>query len=289
MPTTEAGLWKSIERELGIGLPAPVRQFCRAQGWVRDYLTGTDDDRVETRDYIAETIRNLRESGLWQGSEPEPIELTPAHDARWPLLKDLADAPRAAHGLPESDWAPIQVQPVYIVHTDRRTAPGIPSHQVLHIQVDPRVNYRRLTAELRRLWPELVRRGWVRRTRSLEDRSIALLRFVCLETPAESSWRDRMHRWNTRYPGWAYTDARPFQSAFRRAEQQLTGEPYGLEWFYNPVVRLPDAEARQLARQGDRAARAVFRRRSKKMREAIQAARASGFLDPPTGEDIDDE
>ena len=51
------------------------------------------------------------------------------------------------------------------------------------------------------------------------------------------TWRERLNGWNRQYPQWRFKDVRDFQGTFARAEQSLTGEKFGLEWFYNPVAQ----------------------------------------------------
>lgn len=74
-------------------------------------------------------------------------------------------------------------------------------------------------------------------TRRPESRAVAYIRHVCLDTPPDTPWRQLMASWNDRYPEWAHRDVRTFRSAFTRAEVQLTGERYGLEWFYSTAAR----------------------------------------------------
>ena len=90
---------------------------------------------------------------------------------------------------------------------------------------------------LRRTWPQLTKAGWVRRTRPLSVRNVALMRHVCLESVPGTSWRNLLKEWNRKWPDWTAKDVHGFHAAFRRAEQELTGEAHGLEWFYNLHAR----------------------------------------------------
>jgi hypothetical protein len=46
-----------------------------------------------------------------------------------------------------------------------------------------------------------------------------------------------LDEWNRKWPDWTVKHAYGFRAAFGRAEKELTGETYGLEWFYNLRAR----------------------------------------------------
>ena len=86
------------------------------------------------------------------------------------------------------------------------------------------------------------------------DRSIALVRFVCLERAPTDTWQERFEAWNECEPEQAFASARAFHAAFRRAETQLTGKRGGLAWFFNPAVQfeyMSLSEIGERARSGD--------------------------------------
>ena len=49
--------------------------------------------------------------------------------------------------------------------------------------------------------------------------------------------------WNARYPQWTMRSVRGFQGEFRRAEASLTGQAFGLEWFYRLQARPESRES----------------------------------------------
>ena len=115
--------------------------------------------------------------------------------------------------------------------------------------------------------------GWTRGTRPLEKRALALVRFVCLGTPAGSTWRERRGAWNKAHPAWNYPEVRAFERDFRRAERQLSGQRYGLEWFYEPGARLDLPELVRLRAKGDRQAARISRRQLRTMGRAMESIR----------------
>lgn len=231
--TNEPGLWRSVEAELGFVVPEPWRELCRQQGWLSEALGDEEDDRHAARHYVAAFCRTAQETqALMPPPKTVPVDMPP--DARWPLLAELSAVYVSAQaeevGLRRRQWQPLRIRERLFDIT------VWPTSEYVVVEVDSRVSLRALIAALRQAWPDLRRRGWVRRTRSMGDRAIELVRFVCLQTDLDTTWRDRLTRWNERYPGWAYKGPRAFMGALRRAERQLT-EPYGLEWFYSREVR----------------------------------------------------
>jgi len=89
--------------------------------------------------------------------------------------------------------------------------------------------------------------GWVKRSRPLGDRGIALVRFVCIESKRGATWRERLDAWNSEHADSTFDKVQAFQSAFRRAESQLTGSKYGLAWFYDEEIHAEDYASLRLS------------------------------------------
>lgn len=268
MPTA-AMLWQEAEKKLGFPVPSTVRSFCRRQGWVDMYLEAEEwEAKADTVEFLVQIIRNLKVAGVI-GEASYRVSPAPASDGRWALLQELNatyhDAQPEAPG--SGEWDPIEVSRV-VLSLD--TYP--PSTQVI-LRFDSRLSLQGLTNQLRRLWPDLIRRGWTRRTRPLEKRALALVRFVCLGTPAGSTWRERRGAWNKAHPAWNYPDVRAFERDFRRAERQLSGQRYGLEWFYEPGARLDLPALMRLRAKGDRQAARISRRQLRTMDQAMESLR----------------
>jgi hypothetical protein len=156
-------------------------------------------------------------------------------DGRWELWRDLIAARQSgfAAGV-ASDWAPFVVTRVFDI--SRRPLYS----ERIELSVDSRVPLRRVKKELDRFWARMTAEGWVKRSRPLGDRALALVRFVCLDADRDAKWRARLKAWNSTHPKETFDSVQPFQSAFRRAEKQLTGRKYGLAWFYDEEVRAED-------------------------------------------------
>lgn len=111
-------------------------------------------------------------------------------------------------------------------------------------------------------------RGYVRRTRSLGERTIALLRFVCLRGKPDRPWRARWENWNESCrEGLAVQGRAGLHDGLPRGEFQLTGMSQGLAPFYERAAFLQetDPEAFQrLLEAGDRGALNKARRRHRK-------------------------
>lgn len=276
MPTTpEVDLWRVVDAQLETPATPAEREFIRLQELVDDYLgdvsRGVDcalDDCAET---MVKTIHNLRRVGLPAADAGERIEATPSDDRRWQLVAELHAA--ANPGSPA--WPVLTVTTKRPVGFYTGEAPE-PMGRTVEIAFDHRLSFRALVFQLRRLWPELLKAGFVRRTRPLDDRTIALLRFVCLESPPGTSWRKRWEAWNQRWrdrPEWRFKDTRALTTAFHRAERQLTGKTDGLAWYYNQAARLSADELRLLADQGDAAAARLRRKRWEQGLASLKAAR----------------
>jgi len=277
MPTDpEVDLWRAVDAQLETPATPTERNFIRLEGQVDFYLRELEtedaalalDDCAES---IVKTIRNLRRLGLPAADAGERIDATPSDDRRWQLVAELHAA--ANPGSPA--WPVLTVTTKRPVGFYTGEAPE-PMGRSVEIAFDHRLSFRALVSQLRRLWPRLLKAGLVRRTRPLDDRTIALLRFVCLETPSGTSWPQRWEAWNQRWrdePGWRFKDTRALTTAFHRAERQLTGKTDGLAWYYNPAARLSADELRLLADQGDAAAARLRRKRWEEGLASIRAAR----------------
>lgn len=238
MPAPE--FWTWAESEIGHPISPEVKKYFRLNDW----------GEVQDPDFI-ETLRKLERAGLG-GTDYEPID-TP-RDERWRLIADLNTA-YLAETDPETDdrqWLPVTLEPLLSLDTR-------PPSMSVRITFDHRISLDALVKALRKTWPDLKRRGWVRRTRTLGDRSLALLRFICLEAPRDTTWRARMQGWNEAHPNWEFSNDRAFNSAFHRAERQLTGEKFSLDWFHDSIARLEADELLKLYDQEPRARQAVHR------------------------------
>lgn len=149
----------------------------------------------------------------------------PIPDDRWDLLRDL----RGAIDPEIRRWDRLEIKRtanwgnvVYDLGDQRVT-----------VEFDSRLALESVCRALANEWPMLSALGVVRRTRPLGSRSIALLRHVCLGTRVGDRWRYRLVSWNKRYPKWEYKNASRFNTAFHRAEEQLTGSRGGLRVFYD--------------------------------------------------------
>ena len=105
-------------------------------------------------------------------------------------------------------------------------------------EFDVRCSLSEVQAQTARVWHHVVQRRWLRRSRPLGARKSQLIRYVCLDAPKGTTWRDRWNGWNAAFAEWAYADVRQFQSDFKRAELTLTGVPGALERLYEPMSAL---------------------------------------------------
>lgn len=220
--------WRRAEARLGAPIPARVRAFLRYQGQVESVERAANTDEWDKAvDEMVNTVRNLRRVGL---AVVETAEAVPGDDARWRLLKDLDDAYRRSGGVGGEDAAP------WIALSVGHESPplDIPFPRgAVELRFDHRMSLRALLAQLRVLWPLLRARGWVRATHPIAEQNAEVVRFVCLDQPPGITWRARCDAWNATHPEHSFPDARRFQAAFRRAEEQMTGSRGGLAWFYD--------------------------------------------------------
>lgn len=228
-PKQHEALWKAAERELGSPIPGAVCAYLEQRGCVD--LDAAPDRDTALADLLCE-LRHLQAAGCWPTPTREAVELVPpGEDERWPLLYDLGRRFEALYDdLPPIDgfhgFRPMTIEQF----PDNASYP--PSRRI-RVEFDARMSMSMVVAILRREWSQRLRpKGWVRSTRAMGKRAVKLLRFVCLESPREASWRERMAAWNERYPQWGYRDVRAFTSAFHRAEAQLSGARFGLLRLY---------------------------------------------------------
>jgi hypothetical protein len=132
----------------------------------------------------------------------------------------------------------------------------------VQVGFDDRLSLQEVIRLLRRYWPNLRTRGFVRTTHPLEKRKVELLRHVCLNAQ-NVSWGERLRRWNQKHPEGRYRDTRAMITACRDAAESLTGYRNGLAWFYDKMVRMPRVELKALADGGDTAAKREWSRRRK--------------------------
>ena len=275
MPTNEdEELWLRLEMDHGGPVPAVAKRLLsdRALGLLGLYQAGTEAQRETAFERMRAILRSLRQNGLLRPPETvlrESSGYLPSggRDDRWDLWRDL----RKAAGC-DDEWAAITVSHVY----DASGSPAL-GLRMVEISVDHRMSEQDLVKYIHTIWSRLKEEGWVRPTRRPQARAIAYIRHVCLETPPEAKWRERLRLWNEKYPHWRHQDVRAFQAQFFRAETQLTGEYRGLRWFYDPdfktIAKLThDAEVALWERTDPEA-----RRLQKKLLEGEERSRAESM------------
>jgi hypothetical protein len=237
MPTD---FWAALEQELGGGIQPPERKMLKRRGYASQYEQEVDvGDRLDTVQDSASFVRDLREvyGESVETKAIEPYAAGGVQDGRWALLAELEEARESLRTDKSSE--PFK-EPLRI---SRVCSPRSMSPRRITVTFDNRLSQQTLVRALRRTWPTLAREGWIRRTRPLDERTVDLLRFVCLETPPEWTWRARLAEWDRTRPQYPYAGVRPFESAFRRAEEALTGERRGLAWFFDRTSRYSDGAA----------------------------------------------
>ncbi len=247
MPTDDLeGLWEAVENK-GTPLTDRCQRFLRLQGLDDDWRDARSAaERCGVVERVVEIAGDLQLSGLLPDAEDTEMVANPGArendggDERWPLLRDLIAARRRELPTPSvaaRDWVPLMLTRVVSL----ADYPLI-SHRI-EISIDARLPLRSLKRELDALWQRLGQQRWVKRSRPIGPQGIALIRFVCLEGSRGLTWRERLDDWNAKFPkrtkadaAMRFDDVRAFQSAFRRHENQLTGHPYGLAWFYDEFI-----------------------------------------------------
>lgn len=243
-PRAASEFWDALESRTG-AFPPRVRRFIGLGRHAEEYdRADGEDGREALLERVAECVQRHRESHLWFGHfvVEEPRSASDRGDGRWVLLRDLEAARAAALG-PRAR----RPQPPVTARLDPygwRAGPG--GGRVI-VTFDGRLSFDALQRELRALWPEFVAAGWVRRSRSLRPRSLALLRFVCLDAEPDTPWRTLRDRWDLLHPEWRYRSAWAFQSDLHRAEAALAGRRGGLDRFYDSAAReIQDMPAQEL-------------------------------------------
>lgn len=267
-PRRVAPLWRAVETELQAPVEPGIRQFCELQGWVGEYLTAQGaEDRESAMTQVVQTVRHLRQAGLVSATDALAPSLSA--DGRWPLLQELdaayhASATQGPNNRPL--WRPLRISRLLDVSVE-------PSGWRVQVSFDDLVSLRSLSGALRRAWPDLLARKWLRHTRPLKPRALAIVRLVCLEAVSEKTWRARWQAWNRTYPRWSVPDVRQFERLFRRAELQLTGQHLGLEWYYDPLARMDFDDLIRARWAGVRGARKMLLRRQKELHAPFEILR----------------
>lgn len=232
MPTRD--FWNELEKLLGNKATVSERRAIAGLGYGQQYENALDDvDREETLSGATNTLRVLRDAYGDVAPAEEVTGVAGLTDGRWLLLEDLRRAWAESHG--RTDYVPSK--PLSI---GRGVVLGYPLASYVGITVDSMVSLETLITALRQLWPQLRASGAVRRSRPLQERSLALVRFVCLDSSLDATWRERFSEWQKRHPESRYTEVRAFYKDFSRAEESLTGRSHGLSWFYSADARLLD-------------------------------------------------
>lgn len=221
--------WHDLTKRCG-RLSEPERNLMTLTGYQEEYDGAlSEHERGATVEIAAERIESNRAAGYWPGPLriASPEDGRGKADGRWALLRDLT----LARGASTTEPLLIEGRATHMVLGD-----PLQTHDRVIVSFDSRLSRKALFRELVRIWPDLRAAGWVRPTRPLGDRKLALVRFVCLEA-AELAWPDRLKEWNRQHPAEQYADLGRFISAFRGAEKSLTGRAYGLDWYYDPEAR----------------------------------------------------
>ena len=210
-----------------------------------------DDDLVQSVAMeIAQAIERHRKD--WPiDTSPTRAEDVVSDVAYWRLVQDLNSIQQAQE---QPSTPPYQWQPVTSSWTSWPLSDDVANQARVTLEFDHRFSQRSLVAQIRAMWPVFVKCGYVRQTRPLLPKAIALIRLICIELPPGKTWADRMKAWNKKHGRreGRYSDIYPFQRDFRRAERQLSGEPYGLEYFYNVAANLSPRELDELCDRGDK-------------------------------------
>jgi hypothetical protein len=179
---------------------------------------------------VADMARGLKDHGLWPNEDvlaaEAPEQPTGGKaDARWPLWRDLRDRLAEVRGVPydEPPWTPFRFA------LDRERGYVV-------FSFDHRLSERAVKGALKRELPRMRERGWLRETYysvGKHDRALTLVRYVCLESPASATWRDRVTGWLAssyvkEHPEWGkpyHGDqaSRRFERDFHQAEAALAG------------------------------------------------------------------
>jgi hypothetical protein len=230
-------LWRELKRAHG-ALPPVVRSFLAAQH--ARALAERLPSELVVRDMLA-TIANLEAHDLLPADNERPLDLGDLpkgarRDGRWPLWRELRErrAELLGEHHDEPPWAPLRF--------GRHRAAS-----TLVYTFDQRLPGKTVVAALQRELPRLHRRGWTHTTHRLSALELALVRYVCLESDFEASWRERARDWRhshfcKTHPKWSKpyrgkSGARRFKKDFKKAEAGLAGSEGALGVHYDPEVR----------------------------------------------------
>lgn len=247
-----------------------------------EYADGDPDLQEVNRQEIARAImEHRRDWGVGRGGASSSLTVEePVNDApQWELLADIYEeewrinVPNKPQPYP---WKPVVASWASWPLSDSAARPA-----EVELTFDHRISQHSLVARIRAIWPRLLKGGYVRQTRPLKLKAVALIRLICLESAPGTTWEKRLTAWNRRHGrkqddagrSWKYAGVYPFQRDFRRAERQLTGEAYGLEYLYNPIARLSDEELAERYKHGDRQALAYRERLRKRIHARQEATR----------------
>jgi hypothetical protein len=239
----------------GLRLTGVDRRFLREENHVNTYEGSFDDDGRE------QAVDDARAA---LGRDRARREADLGVDSKWQLIRRLrareAELSQhfAAPGLPDDErpFEPVELMGSS-VELDRE-----PGSQWVTLRFDHRLSQRQLSVQIKELWPSLAQRRLVRRTSKLGPRKAALVAFVCIELPPGRTWQLRYEGWNSTHSplNGGYASARAFQREFRAAEKSITGAPYGLEHFYDPLSWGGSKELKAAARLGVRGAKRRLKR-----------------------------
>lgn len=257
MPTSaDEQFFAGIEQALDRPLSPAERQLLWQRRFPTEYAGAANDgERQDTADRAIELVV----------SPPievrRPRDSAKRDDARWALLADL--------GL-------LHDAPIVVERVAGWSFEASDSHAI-RLTFDARVSKQALIVALTEMWPRLRSEGWVRPTRAMEDRKLALVRYVCLESGLDTSWRERCAGWNATHGEWTYSDVRAMRSDFDRAERSLTGRKWGLARFYSPEKKAAlEKDFKDLNPRERRALNELFRER---VESATRLRRKGGDTD----------
>jgi hypothetical protein len=235
-------LWRKLRQAHGAPLPPAVRAFLATQH--ARALAERLPRELVVRDMLG-TLANLKAHGLWPADDERPLELPRgSRDAgRVPLWRELRD--RRAELLGERPDEP----PWTALRVGRQREAGM-----IVFTFDNRLTDKTVKGALKDELPRLRARGWTRAARPLSAFELALVRYVCLESDPQGSWRQRAigwrhsrfckahPKWGRRYRG--KRAGRRFKKDFHAAEARLAGEKGALGVHYDTHVHKRNTSSR---------------------------------------------